>query len=83
MTGRHGLNQVESFAATYFTDYDSIGSHAKSGPEKIANRDGASAADVWRLRLQLYDMTQLNLKLLRIFDDHKPFVIRGKRCEGV
>lgn len=83
MTRCHGLNEIESLTSADFSDYDSVGSHAKRRLEQVANGDAATAANVRRLRLQVHDVGQANSKLLRIFDDHEALVFRSKRCQRI
>jgi hypothetical protein len=50
------LDEIERFAPTYLTDYDSVRAHSKRGCEQLTDGNSAAAANVRRLRLELNDV---------------------------
>src|SRR5205085_4835533 len=66
VTGVHRLQHVQRLRAATLADDDAVGSHAQAVAYKVANRDGAAALDVLRLRLEADDVYLAQAKLRRV-----------------
>ena len=56
MPGVHRLQHVERLRPAALADDDAVRPHAKAVAHQVADRDGASALDVLRLRLEADDV---------------------------
>ena len=73
MTGVHGLQQVQHFAATHFTDDDAVGAHAQAVAQQIANADVAAAIKTAGAAFQSYHMVVVECQFGGVFDGHNAF----------
>src|SRR5574340_550207 len=75
MTGVHGLEHVERFAAAHLTDDDAVGAHTQRVPHQVANGNAAMPIDVGGLGLHADDVILLQFEFGCVLDGDDAFVV--------
>ena len=78
VTGVHGLEHVQRFAATALADDDSLRPHTQGVSDQVAGGDRTLVLNVRRPGLQPDHVVLLQLQFGRVFDRHHALVVRDE-----
>ena len=74
----HGLEHIEGFTTTDFTDDDSVWSHAQGVAHQITDADFAMSVYIWGFGFKAYNMVLLQLKLCCVLNGDDSLIRRNE-----
>src|SRR5262245_40942326 len=81
--GRHRLQHVKGFFATYLTDDNAVGSHSECVFDEFSLANFAATFNIWRTGLKSPDMWLLQLQLGSILDRNQTLFFRNEARQGI
>jgi hypothetical protein len=83
VAGVHGLQHIDNFFATGFTDDDTVRAHPQGVAQTVALTDATFALNVWRAAFHLANVGLLQLEFGRVLNGEDAFVVINKRLQRV